>query len=90
MADRIQVALLGTAICNNMAIDLGYGKHVWQIPFQNLNDMYLIGQISITLTICAAAWSKTVSVKLEFLFLFLGCLESQRVLEPPETALPKD
>jgi len=42
-----------------MAIGLGYGKHVWQIPPQNLNDMYLIGQISITLIICAAAWSKT-------------------------------
>lgn len=32
---------------------------MWQIPFRNLNDMYLIGQINITLTICAAAWSKT-------------------------------
>ncbi|KAK4151128.1 hypothetical protein C8A00DRAFT_17434 [Chaetomidium leptoderma] len=53
------LALLGSAICNNVAIDLGYGKHVWQIQSQNLNDMYLIGQITITLTICAAAWSKT-------------------------------
>ena len=42
-----------------MAIDLGYGSHVWQIPFQNLNDMFLIGQITVTLTICSAAWSKT-------------------------------
>jgi hypothetical protein len=42
-----------------MAIDLGYGKHVWQIPFRNLNDMYLIGQITNTFAICAAAWSKT-------------------------------
>ncbi|GAB1315278.1 hypothetical protein MFIFM68171_05488 [Madurella fahalii] len=53
------LALLGTAICNNIAIDLGYGKHVWQIPFQNVNNMYLIGQITVTLTICSQAWSKT-------------------------------
>ncbi|KAK4646798.1 hypothetical protein QC761_213980 [Podospora bellae-mahoneyi] len=42
-----------------MAIDLGYGKHVWQIPFRNLNDMFLIGQITVTLAICSQAWSKT-------------------------------
>jgi hypothetical protein len=54
-----QLALLGSAICNNMAIDLGYGRHVWQIPFRNLNDMFLIGQITNTFAICAAAWSKT-------------------------------
>ncbi|KAK3358706.1 hypothetical protein B0T25DRAFT_563784 [Lasiosphaeria hispida] len=53
------LALLGSGICTNMAIDLGYGKHVWQIPFQNLNDMYLIGQITVTLAICSQAWSKT-------------------------------
>ncbi|KXX75945.1 hypothetical protein MMYC01_207419 [Madurella mycetomatis] len=53
------LALLGSAICNNLAIDLGYGKHVWQIPFENVNDLSLIGQISVTLTICSQAWSKT-------------------------------
>ncbi|KAK4185580.1 hypothetical protein QBC35DRAFT_389179 [Podospora australis] len=53
------LALLGSAICINLAIDLGYGKHVWQIPFRNLNDMFLIGQITVTLAICSQAWSKT-------------------------------
>ncbi|KAK3984650.1 hypothetical protein QBC44DRAFT_387682 [Cladorrhinum sp. PSN332] len=53
------IALLGSSICNNLAIDLGYGKHVWQIPFKNLNDMFLIGQITVTLAICSQAWSKT-------------------------------
>ncbi|KAK0629435.1 hypothetical protein B0T17DRAFT_185932 [Bombardia bombarda] len=53
------VALLGSAICTNIAIDLGYGKHVWQIPFIKLNDMFLIGQITVTLAICSQAWSKT-------------------------------
>ncbi|KAK3326991.1 hypothetical protein B0T19DRAFT_420540 [Cercophora scortea] len=52
-------ALLGSSIATNMAIDLGYGKHVWQIPFAKLNDMFLIGQISVTLAICSQAWSKT-------------------------------
>lgn len=53
------LALLGSTITTNMAIDLGYGKHVWQIPFRNLNDMFLIGQITVTLAICSQAWSKT-------------------------------
>ncbi|KAK4224691.1 hypothetical protein QBC38DRAFT_12489 [Podospora fimiseda] len=52
-------ALLGSSICNNLAIDLGYGKHFWQIPRENLNDMFLIGQITVTLAICSQAWSKT-------------------------------
>ncbi|KAK0672391.1 hypothetical protein QBC41DRAFT_381220 [Cercophora samala] len=53
------LALLGSTITTNMAIDLGYGKHVWQIPFRNLNDMFLVGQITVTLAICSQAWSKT-------------------------------
>ncbi|KAK4167870.1 hypothetical protein QBC43DRAFT_254363 [Cladorrhinum sp. PSN259] len=53
------LALLGSSICNNLAIDLGYGKHLRQIPPQNLNDMFLIGQITVTLAICSQAWSKT-------------------------------
>ncbi|KAK0708884.1 hypothetical protein B0T21DRAFT_387589 [Apiosordaria backusii] len=55
----LRLALLGSAITTNLAIDLGYGKHVWQIPFRNLNDMFLIGQITVTLAICSQAWSKT-------------------------------
>lgn len=42
-----------------MSVDLGYGKHTWQIPRENLNDMYLIGQVAVTLAICSQAWSKT-------------------------------
>lgn len=42
-----------------MSIDRGYGKHAWQIPRSNLNEMYLIGQVSVTLAICSQAWSKT-------------------------------
>lgn len=42
-----------------MSVDLGYGKHTWQIPSENLNDMYLIGQVAVTLAICSQAWSKT-------------------------------
>ncbi|KAK3934750.1 hypothetical protein QBC46DRAFT_462456 [Diplogelasinospora grovesii] len=53
------VALLGSAICTNMSVNLGYGKHVWQIPFASINEMFLIGQITVTLVICSQAWSKT-------------------------------
>ncbi|KAM7202610.1 hypothetical protein V8F20_004399 [Naviculisporaceae sp. PSN 640] len=53
------VALLGATICTNMSIDRGYGKHAWQIPRDNLNDMYFIGKVSVTLAICSQAWGKT-------------------------------
>ncbi|KAM7192993.1 hypothetical protein V8F33_008041 [Rhypophila sp. PSN 637] len=53
------IALLGATICTNLSIDRGYGKHAWQIPRTNLNEMFLIGQISVTLAICSQAWSKT-------------------------------
>lgn len=42
-----------------MAINLGYGKHVWDIPRGNLNELYFIGQISVTFAITAQSWSKT-------------------------------
>lgn len=51
---------------------------MWQIPFRNLNDMYLIGQITITLTICAAAWSKT-SFGITLLMISDGIHDKTRV-----------
>ncbi|KAK3326664.1 hypothetical protein B0H66DRAFT_472667 [Apodospora peruviana] len=53
------VALLAGVICTHISIDHGYGKHVWQIPRRNLNEMFLVGQVSVTLAICSQAWSKT-------------------------------
>ncbi|KAK3365474.1 hypothetical protein B0T24DRAFT_390981 [Lasiosphaeria ovina] len=53
------LALLGSAICTNVAVDLGYGKHVWQIPREHINEMSLVGQISVTLAICSQSWSKS-------------------------------
>ncbi|KAK0619647.1 hypothetical protein B0T14DRAFT_496339 [Immersiella caudata] len=52
-------ALLGSGITTDLAINLGYGKHSWNIPRGNLNDLFLIGQISVTFAICAQSWSKT-------------------------------
>lgn len=42
-----------------MSVNLGYGKHAWLIPRDNLEQMYLIGQVAVTLAICSQAWSKT-------------------------------
>ncbi|KAK0652735.1 hypothetical protein B0T16DRAFT_369512 [Cercophora newfieldiana] len=53
------LALLGSGITTNMAVNLGYGKHLWDIPRRNLNDLYFIGQISVTFAITAQSWSKT-------------------------------
>lgn len=50
--------MLGSTITTTLAVNLGFGKHVWQIPLGG-NDIYLIGQINMTLAICSQAWSKT-------------------------------
>lgn len=53
------MALLGSTISTNRTVDLGFGKHSHMIDPRNLNDMYLIGKISVTFTVCSQAWSKT-------------------------------
>ncbi|KAK0755141.1 hypothetical protein B0T18DRAFT_315992 [Schizothecium vesticola] len=53
------MALLGSTISTNRTIDLGFGKHSYMIDPRNINEMYLIGKISVTLTVCSQAWSKT-------------------------------
>ncbi|KAK1830902.1 hypothetical protein QBC39DRAFT_100990 [Podospora conica] len=53
------MALLGSTISTNRTIDLGFGKHSNMIDPRNINDLYLIGKISVTLTVCSQAWSKT-------------------------------
>ncbi|KAK4450179.1 hypothetical protein QBC34DRAFT_484465 [Podospora aff. communis PSN243] len=52
-------ALLGSGITTNIAVDLGYGKHSWNVPRENFGNLLLIGQISVTFAICSQAWSKT-------------------------------
>jgi len=53
------MALLGSTISTNRTIDLGFGKHSHMIDPRNISEMFLIGKISVTLTVCSQAWSKT-------------------------------
>ncbi|KAH8896432.1 hypothetical protein GQ53DRAFT_792206 [Thozetella sp. PMI_491] len=67
---RVAVWILASAatifltlpVCNTLSISLGFGKHIYQIPFSafdSLNTIFLIGQLSMTLQICGHCWSKT-------------------------------
>ncbi len=41
---------------------MGFGKHIYQISFSsfhNLNTIFQVGQLSMTLQICGQCWSKT-------------------------------
>ena len=53
------MALLGSTISTNRTIDLGFGKQSRLLDPRNINDLYLIGKISVTLTVCSQSWSKT-------------------------------
>jgi len=55
------MAIAGSAIATTVAISMGFGKHSFQLHLSRdeLNNLSLIGQISVTLAICGQAWSKT-------------------------------
>jgi hypothetical protein len=50
--------LAGT-ICTTIAIGLGFGKHGYEIPFDNFGNLILVGLLSVTFDIIGQAWSKT-------------------------------
>ncbi|KAH8843581.1 hypothetical protein MCOR27_010509 [Pyricularia oryzae] len=51
--------LLVDASLTTYVVKLGYGKHAWDVPFENVDAQALIGLICTTLAITSAAWSKT-------------------------------
>lgn len=48
-----------SVILVTVSVGLGLGKHVWDVPVQNLSTMGLIGNFTGTFSILAAVWSKT-------------------------------
>ncbi|KAK2771248.1 hypothetical protein CKAH01_14397 [Colletotrichum kahawae] len=53
------VALIITAILSSVNVSLGFGKHVFEINPVNFPAIGLNGQVSSTVSISAAVWSKT-------------------------------
>ncbi|TLD17571.1 uncharacterized protein PgNI_00968 [Pyricularia grisea] len=51
--------LLLVAGLTTYIIKLGYGKHTYDVPLENVNTQALMVLINTTLSITAAAWSKT-------------------------------
>lgn len=51
--------LLVDASLTTYVVKLGYGKHAWDVPLENVDAQALIGLICTTLAITSAAWSKT-------------------------------
>lgn len=58
-------------IISTYAVPLGVGKHVWDVPVQNMSLIGLLGNFTGTFSILAAVWSKT-SFALTLLRLMSG------------------
>lgn len=59
-ADNIaQVAIFAECIVVSVTVSLGFGKHSWDIPFEDFPNIFKIFSVAGTLSICASAWSKT-------------------------------
>ncbi|KAK1749435.1 hypothetical protein QBC47DRAFT_418920 [Echria macrotheca] len=53
------VAILATCIVISITVSMGFGRHSWDIPFQDLPDIFKVYSAAATLCICASVWSKT-------------------------------
>jgi hypothetical protein len=47
------------AIFSEISIGLGFGKHNYDIEFQNINLLALLGNCAVTFAVIGQAWSKT-------------------------------
>lgn len=55
----LQLMLLAGNISITLAIQDGFGKHSWDIPFKNYPSMLFVSAFAGTFMIIGAAWSKT-------------------------------
>jgi len=70
-----QMCLLASIITVTWSVPRGLGKHVYAAPAGNLSTLALIGNVTGTLSILAAVWSKT-SFALTLLRLLQGRLNA--------------
>ncbi len=56
---RPKFALAGTAAFTSVSISFGYGKRLYDLSPEQLAKMPLIANVAGTLSVLAAAWSKT-------------------------------
>lgn len=54
-----QLALLGTVATTTWSVPHGLGRHIYAAPPENLLMLSLVGNVTGTLSILAAVWSKT-------------------------------
>lgn len=54
-----QVVLVVSISCTSWVTTLGYGKHIWDIPFEQLVRMPLVANVGGSASTLAAVWSKT-------------------------------
>lgn len=70
-----QMCLLVSIITVTWCVPRGLGKHVYAAPVENLSSLALIGNVTGSLSILAAVWSKT-SFALTLLRLLQGKLRA--------------
>jgi len=54
-----QVVLVSSSSVVSYTTTLGYGRHTWDFPIDNLSKFSLAVTVAGTLTLTAAVWSKT-------------------------------
>jgi len=53
------VAIFAECIVVSITVSMGFGKHSWDIPFEDLPKIFKVFSVAGTLSICASVWSKT-------------------------------
>ncbi|KAM7212493.1 hypothetical protein V8F06_012115 [Rhypophila decipiens] len=53
------VAIFGACIVVSVTVTMGFGKHSWDIPIQDLPGIFMVYSVAGTFSICASVWSKT-------------------------------
>lgn len=53
------LAIFGGSIIISITVGMGYGKHIWDVPFEDLPHLFKVFSVAGTLSICSSVWSKT-------------------------------
>lgn len=67
------IAIFVESIIVSVAIGMGFGRHSWDVPFDDLPALFKVFSPAGTLAVCASVWSKT-SFALTILKLTTGWL----------------
>ncbi|KAM7197916.1 hypothetical protein V8F20_006364 [Naviculisporaceae sp. PSN 640] len=53
------LAIFTGSVITSITVGMGYGKHIWDVPFEELGNMFKVFSVAGTFSICSSVWSKT-------------------------------